>query len=103
MPNSMHCNSSSIPTFFPRLDHGEAIPDRSPYFIALPNCRGGNVRGSLAGGQFVPVASVSPLLRQIGTAIDYAHRQGVIHGDIKPDNILLSTDRRTAFLAEFEI
>ena len=85
------------------LDHGESSLGQSPYFIALPYCRGGNLRTTLAGAQFVPIGSASPLLRQVGAAIDYAHAQGVIHGDIKPENVLLSSDRRTAFLADFGI
>jgi hypothetical protein len=91
------------PHILPILDHGESIAGQGPYFIALPHCGGGNLRRSLTGAQFVPVASASPLLRQVGGAIDHAHGQGVIHGDIKPENILLSADRGTAFLADFGI
>jgi serine/threonine protein kinase len=40
-------------------------------------------------GAFPPAAQVVQLFASIGTAIDYAHQQGVIHGDIKPTNILL--------------
>lgn len=91
------------PNILPILDYGESIPGESPYFLALPYCRGGNLRGSLAGAQFLPIGTASPLLRQIATAIDYAHGQGVIHGDIKPENVLLSGKGSNAFLADFGI
>ena len=61
--------------------------------------------GSLAdrieeGG--MPLREIEQILRQVGGALDYAHRQGVIHRDIKPDNILLDKEGN-ALLADFGI
>ena len=39
---------------------------------------------------------------QVGSALSYAHRQGVLHRDVKPSNILLDTDGN-AYLADFGI
>ncbi len=88
------------PNILPILDHGEAEGAR---FLVSPYCRGGNLRRLLTGAEFVPISAAMPLLRQVAAAIDYAHSQGIIHGDIKPENILLSEDRKTTYLADFGV
>lgn len=88
------------PNVLPILDSGE---DEGRRFLVTPYCEGGNLRKLLAGAQFAPLVSTMPLLRQIAAAIDHAHAHGVIHGDIKPENVLLTPDRRTAFLADFGV
>jgi eukaryotic-like serine/threonine-protein kinase len=40
-------------------------------------------------GKFLPVADIVRLFTTIGMALDYAHKQGIIHGQLKPTNILL--------------
>jgi len=43
-----------------------------------------------AGGQRMPLAEVMALVRAIGSALDYAHNHGVIHGGLKPSNVLFT-------------
>ena len=51
----------------------------------------------------LPVREARRILREIGTALSYAHAHGVIHRDIKPDNILLSKDGGRAMVTDFGI
>ena len=48
------------------------------------------------------LTQISTLLKQISTAIDYAHRQGILHRDIKPSNILIDQEGN-AIIADFGI
>lgn len=46
---------------------------------------------------FPPLADIVYLFTSLGVAIDYVHQQGIVHGNIKPNNILLDT-RKTQHL-----
>ncbi len=53
-------------------------------------------------GTFYGCKESSDIIRQIGSALDYAHLEGFIHRDIKPDNILFRKDK-TPVLVDFGI
>lgn len=63
--------------------------------------RGGSIRDTLESDQY-ELHEISQLLDQIASALDFAHRNNVIHRDIKPGNILLDEDGN-AYLADFGI
>lgn len=50
-----------------------------------------------------PVDVVRRVLREVCEALDYAHREGVVHRDIKPDNILLERGTGRALVTDFGI
>src|SRR5437660_5062182 len=50
-------------------------------------------------GRFPSIDQIVYLFATLGVAIDYAHQQGVVHGDIKPTNILLSQTNMSKFEA----
>lgn len=51
-------------------------------------------------GEYMPPDEVMRLVREIGSALDYAHSQGVIHRDVKPSNVMLNIDGRS-YLTDF--
>jgi serine/threonine-protein kinase len=91
------------PNVLPILDFGLAdMPVRAP-FVVMPMCDGGNLRQFMKSYDFVPLDKCRETLMQVASAIDAAHRHGVLHGDIKPENVLFAGDHRTAYLADFGV
>src|SRR3954468_11441900 len=74
------------PHIVPLLSAGEA--DGLLYY-SMPLVEGESLRARLAREAELPVADAIRILRDIADALRYAHRHGVIHRDIKPDNVLL--------------
>lgn len=83
------------------VDYSPGAGIESPPFLVLPWCKGGNLRDLNPSGEFIPVETALPLIKQLASAVDYAHQQGVVHGDIKPENVLLSDDKHRVFLSDF--
>ncbi len=67
-------------------DVGEA--DGRPY-IAMERLAGDTLANRVAQEGFPPIGVVIELAGQVAAALDFAHRHGVVHQDIKPDNIIL--------------
>ena len=59
-------------------------------FFTMPYVDGESLRARLASGTPLPLAECLSILRDVTRALSYAHQHGVVHRDIKPDNILLS-------------
>jgi serine/threonine protein kinase len=72
------------PNIVPVLSAGEA--DGLPFFI-MPYIEGASIRTRLRGGTLA-VRDVVHIMRDVGRALEFAHARGVVHRDIKPDNIL---------------
>jgi tRNA A-37 threonylcarbamoyl transferase component Bud32 len=74
--------------------------EQGTYFIAMQYISGRTVKEIIAQkGPFAPEHALT-ILRQIADALDYAHKQGFIHRDVKPSNILVTEDDR-AYLTDF--
>ncbi|MBX9929898.1 MAG: protein kinase [Gemmatimonadaceae bacterium] len=69
-------------------------------FYTMPFVEGESLRARLARGPLA-IAEVIGVLRDVAKALAYAHQRGVVHRDIKPDNILLSGG--TAVVTDFGI
>jgi serine/threonine protein kinase/DNA-binding SARP family transcriptional activator/WD40 repeat protein len=70
-------------------------------YLVMRWLRGGSLRETLERGPW-NIDPAARLLTQIAGALSYAHRQGVIHGDLKPGNVLLD-DEASAYLSDFGI
>ena len=61
-------------------------------WYTMPLVEGESLRSKIAREGELPVGEVVHVLRDVASALAYAHARGVVHRDIKPDNVLL-TDR----------
>jgi len=87
-----------------RLGHGtaadlEAVPF---HYLVLEYMPGGDL-WSLCKKSPVVIDDALNYFQQIAEALAYAHSQRVIHRDIKPNNLLLSEDRRVMKIADFGV
>ncbi|MBU6365513.1 MAG: protein kinase [Gemmatimonadetes bacterium] len=75
------------PNVLPLFDSGSA--GGVPYYV-MPYVRGESLRARLARDGRLPVDEAVAIARGIAAALEHAHRQGVVHRDVKPENVLLS-------------
>jgi len=86
------------PHIVPLYDSGQAGGSR--YFV-MPYEAGASLRHRLVSEGPLPVSDVVLLLRDVCDALSHAHQAGVVHRDVKPDNVLLAG--RHALVSDFGI
>jgi tetratricopeptide (TPR) repeat protein len=78
------------------LQHPHIVPVHSAgssgdlLWYTMPFIEGESLRTRLARGGELPVKEALQILREVADALAYAHGKGVVHRDIKPDNVMLS-------------
>ncbi|MGD2077969.1 MAG: protein kinase [Chloroflexota bacterium] len=86
------------PHIVPVYDHGEA---EGQLYLVMKLMPGGSLVLPLAKGP-LPWEQVVSLTGEIAAALDYAHKHGLVHRDVKPENILLD-GRGQAQVADFGV
>ena len=81
------------------LDVYEAGESEHGLFLALRLLEGGSLATEIASGALTAERALT-LLAQVAEALDAAHEAGIVHGDVKPQNVLLE-DAETAYLTDF--
>ncbi len=71
-------------------------------YLAMPYYAGGSLADLLGRQHTIAPGLAAAIATQVSCALDYAHRRGVVHRDIKPDNILFDEDGNVA-LTDFGI
>ncbi len=79
----------SHPNILPIYDFGQT---GNLTYIVMQYIDGGTLRSVM--GQIMPLSQVVYFIDQIAEALDYAHRRGILHRDVKPGNILLEEGQR---------
>lgn len=88
----------SHPHIVPLIDSGQAAG--LLYYIS-PFVAGGSLRDRLEREKTLAVQDVIRIAAEVGAGLDYAHRNGFVHRDVKPENILFADGH--ALLADFGI
>ena len=86
------------PHIAPILDSGQFGAD---LYLVMPQMESGSLRTRLDKDRQLSVDVVVDIVRGIGSALQHAHERGLIHRDVKPENILFSGDQ--AYLSDFGI
>ena len=88
----------SHPHIVSLIDSGEA---GGLLYYVQPHVPGGSLRERLGADRRLPVKEALRIAQEIGAGLDFAHRNGFVHRDVKPENILFADGH--AVLADFGV
>jgi serine/threonine-protein kinase len=88
----------SHPHIVPLIDSGQV---QGQLYYVSPFVPGGSLRDRLDREKKLPLDDVVRIAVEVGAGLDYAHRNGFVHRDVKPENILFADGH--ALLADFGI
>ena len=86
------------PHIVPLIDSGEA---GGLLYYVQPHVPGGSLRERLSAEQRLPLKDALRIAQEVGAGLDFAHRKGFVHRDVKPENILFADGH--AVLADFGV
>ena len=87
------------PNIMQVLDFG--VKERGP-FIVMEYAPNGTLRQRHPRGSRVPLSTVVSYVKQVASALQYAHDEGLVHRDVKPENMLVG-ERNEILLSDFGI
>jgi serine/threonine protein kinase len=87
------------PHICPILDLGEV---NGSVYIVMPFLAGGSLADRIVQHSTIETFSAAAITAQVACALDYSSRRGVVHRDIKPDNVLFDEDGN-AVITDFGI
>ncbi|HEX5437375.1 MAG TPA: serine/threonine-protein kinase [Gemmatimonadaceae bacterium] len=87
------------PHICPIIDYGEL--DTLVYLV-MPYMGGGSLADAIVSNRTIAPPTAAAIAAQVSGALDYAHRRGIVHRDIKPDNVLFDEDGN-AIITDFGI
>ena len=76
-----------------------AVQDGTPFLI-MEYASNGSLRQRYPEGSIVSLPTIIPSIKQVATALQYAHEQRYIHRDVKPENMLLGRQQEV-LLSDF--
>ncbi|OGA55768.1 MAG: serine/threonine protein kinase [Betaproteobacteria bacterium RIFCSPLOWO2_12_FULL_65_14] len=72
-------------------------------YIAMELLKGGDLAPHVKPGNLLPMDKVVSIVARVADALGYAHRQGVVHRDVKPANMMYHADTDTLKVTDFGI
>jgi serine/threonine protein kinase len=90
------------------LDHPHIVPifrvgaTTTFLWYTMKRIRGRSLEQIIAERGGLPLADVLSIVQQVGDALQYAHRQGVVHRDVKPANVMIE-DSGWAYVCDFGV
>lgn len=92
------------PNIISRLGHGTSrdLSGTVFHYLVLEYMPGGDLQSRIRRRKLAPQEALN-LIEQVCAGLSHAHERGVIHRDIKPQNLLLSADHVTVKIADFGV
>ena len=92
-----------------RLSHPHIIPlhfvgrDQELLYLAMPCVVGGSLADRLESAGPLPINDAMRIVGEVASALAFAHKRGVVHRDVKPQNVLLDAESGHCLVTDFGI